>query len=166
MKRTVFFLVSLFLLSNISCVFADSKKTDFKASAEVVSVDPLYGRITLKHKAIQGFSGAGETEFFVSSEALLKGLSKRDLVDFIIVEKYGDTKVTQITKTGQAPEPDDRLLVGKAVQDVLVATGEAAKAVISPIEPAHQVVSGTVGAATEVTGAVLKDATTEVKTKF
>jgi Cu/Ag efflux protein CusF len=166
MKKTVFFLVSLFLLSSASGVFADSKKTEFKTGGEVVSVDPLYGRITLKHKAIQGFAGEGETEFFVSSNELLKGLSKRDLVDFTVIEKRGDTKVTEIKKTGTAPEADNRLLVGKAVQDVLVATGEVAKTVSSPIEPAHQVVSGTVGATTEMTGSVLNDASPEVKKKF
>ena len=158
-----FFVFLLLLSFNVN---VEARNTQFEGKGEVMSVDPMLSRITIKHQAIKDFSGEAETDFFVSSGNLLKGISKRDWVEFTILESHGDTRVTKITKTGEAAEPDDRLLVGKAVQDVLVATGEAAKTVVSPIEPAHEVVSGTVGATTDVTGAVLKDATPEVKKKF
>lgn len=144
---------------------ADASKR-YETKGEVTSVDPLYSRVTLQHDAIKGFAGAGETEFTVESADLLKKIARGDLVNFTLVDKKGDVRVSQLTKTGVAPPKDDRLKVGQAVQDVLVATGEVAKTVTTPIPPAHGVVSGTVDAATDTTGAVLKDATTEVKKKF
>ena len=57
--------------------------------------------------------------------------------------------------------------MGKAIQGVLVATGEAAKTMTAPVPPAHGVVSGAVGATTGATGAVIEDATLpETKQKF
>ncbi|MGH7198165.1 MAG: hypothetical protein ACREH5_05450, partial [Candidatus Omnitrophota bacterium] len=87
---------------------------------------------------------------------LLKGLSKRDLVDFTIEEKKGEALITKITKTGQAPPKEEKTELGKAVQGALVSTGEAVKTVASPIPPAHEVVSGAVGATTTATGAVME----------
>ncbi len=166
MKKNV--LISLFslLLFMLLPLAVQAKTNTFDGKGEVVSADPLYGRITIKHDAIKGFAGDEETEFVVSSNDLLKGLGRRDLVDFTIEDKNGDVQIIKIMKTGQAPPVDDRLPVGKVVQDALVATGEAAKTVTTPIEPAHELVSGTMGATTDVTGSVLKDAKPEIKQKF
>lgn len=143
-----------------------AKTQTFDAKGEVVSADPLYGRVSIQHGAIKGFAGNEETEFVVKSKDLLNGLSKRDLVDFTIEENNGDAQIIRISKTGTAPPTDDRLPIGKIAQDVLVATGEVAKTVTMPIDPAHQVVSSTVGATTDVTGSVLKDAKDKVEQKF
>ena len=167
MKKFFSLFSFIFLLSTTLAFSADDKTKQFNGHGEVTSVDPLYSRITIRHEAIRGFSGSAETEFFVSSPALLKSIQKRDLVDFVIVEKNKSAQIEKITKTGQAPIHEEKLEVGKAVQGVLVATGEVAKSVTTPIPPAHEVVSGTVGAATSTTGAVLDEADgTKVKTKF
>ena len=161
-------LALFFLVVFIAAAFAaDQKKTQFEASGEVVSADPLYGRVTIKHGAIKGLSGDAETEFFVTSPELLKGIAKRDLVDFVILEEKGETRIEKLTKTGEAPPQDDRSELGKAMQGALVSTGEAAKTVTSPVMPVHEVVSGAVGATTDTTGAVLDEAEIpEVKRKF
>jgi hypothetical protein len=130
-------------------------------------VDPLYSRVTIAHKAIKGFSEKTQTEFVVASAGVLEGLSKRDLVEFTFVDRSGEALVGNIKKTGQAPPKDDKLKIGQAVQDVLEATGEVAKGVTTPIPPAHGVVSGAVGATTNVTGSVLENIEgPEVKQKF
>ena len=151
--------IFIFLLGSQVFLSAGEAHKHYEGSGEVLSVDPLYSRVTIKHGPIHGLAGDGDTEFFVTSVALLKNISKRDLVDFSVLEDRGNTLVDKITKTGVAPIKDDSLRVGQAVQDVLVATGEVAKVVTSPIAPAHEVVSGAVGATTGVTGVVLEDAT-------
>ncbi len=161
-------LALFFLVVFIASAFAaEQKNTRFEASGEVVSSDPLYGRVTIKHGAIKGLSGDAETEFFVTSPELLKAINKRDLVDFVIVDEKGETRIEKLTKTGQAPIREERSELGKALQGALVSTGEAAKTVSSPVMPVHEVVSGAVGATTDTTGAVLEDAEIpEVKRKF
>lgn len=164
MKKTSLILV--LLLFTASQGYADQKLTRFETNGEVTSVDPLYSRITIKHPAIKGFSGDTETEFFVSSADLLKGVSKGDLVDFVITDEKGDARIEKIKKTGVAPVKDDSTSLGRAVQGALVTTGEVAKTISSPIAPAHEVISGTVGATTGATDNVLHDAAPDVKKKF
>ena len=164
MKKVFFVFVLSLFMAGVLC--AAPKPTHFESSGEVTSVDPLYGRITIKHPAIKGFSGDGEAEFLVSSPGLLKGISKGDLVTFSITDEKGDARIEKILKTGVAPMKDESTPLGRVVQEVLVTTGEVAKTVSSPIAPAHEVVSGTVGAATQATDSVLHDATPEIKKKF
>jgi Cu/Ag efflux protein CusF len=168
MKKIAIFVLFSALLAGTAVHAADPLKTrTLESKGEITSVDPLYGRVTIHHGAIEGFSGDAETEFVVSSGALLKGLSKRDLVDFTIEEKKGEALVTKITKTGQAPLKEDKAELGKAVQGALVSTGEAMKTVASPVPPAHEMVSGAVGATTTVTGAVVEPIDdTKMKQKF
>lgn len=164
MKKILF--VFVLFLSMTGVLYAALKPTHFESSGEVTSVDPLYSRITIKHEAIKGFSGDGEAEFFVNSPDLLKGISKGDLVTFSIADVKGETQIEKILKTGVAPIKDESTPLGRVVQDVLVTTGEVAKTVSSPVAPAHEIVSGTVGATTGATDNVLHDATPEVKKKF
>ncbi len=155
-KIALFVLFSAFLAASAVHAADPLKSKTLEASGEITSVDALYSRVTIHHGAIKGFSGDTETEFVASSADLLKGLSKRDLIDFTIEEKKGEALITKITKTGQAPPKEDKVELGKAVQGALVSTGEAMKTVASPIPPAHAVVSGAVGATTAATGAVVE----------
>lgn len=164
-KSFLFF--SAVILSALTCSFAAfAAESRIEGKGEVVSVDPMLKRITIKHGVIKGFSAAGETSFLVKSESDLKGLSRYDLVSFTVAADKDNERIDFIIKTGVADPGPDGLPVGKAIQDVLEATGGAAKAVTSPIPPAHTVVSGAVDGTTNATGAVLEDATTEVKAKF
>ncbi len=160
--KSIFWL-SLFLVFLASNGYAEPKR--FEGRGEVTSVDPAYSRVTIKHGAIKGFSGDAQTEFTVSSPELLKRIEKRDLVDFTVVDDKGDVKVEKIEKTGQAPPPA-KMKMGQVVQNVLIGTGEIAKGVTTPIEPAHEVMSGAVGATTSATGSVLDNVDTEVKKEF
>ena len=88
-------------------------------------------------------------------------------MDFSLVDAQGDAQIDKITKTGVAPPKKNESEVGNAVQGIITATGEGVKTVTSPIEPAHEVVSGTMGATTHTTGALLDDATLpETKKQF
>ena len=162
MKRALLLsiLLSIILVPALCLpVLSFNNTATYEADGEVLGVDALAGRVQIRHAIIKGFSEPSETEFFVRSGDLLKGISKRDLVHFVVEEKNANAEIVSIQVTGQAPIPSQGLEVGKAVQDVLVATGEAAKVVVSPIEPAHGAVSEVVGATTSATGAVLEDAT-------
>ncbi len=166
--KKISLLTAIFLFSMTAASLAGAEQAirEFEGSGEVISSDPLYSRVTIRHDAIKGFTGDLEEEFFVSSSDLLKDISKRDIVDFTIVEEKGDARITKITKTGEAPKHEEKLEIGKAVQGALVTTGEVAKTLTSPITPAHEVVSGATDATTGATGALLEDATTEVKKEF
>lgn len=164
MKKTLGFLFFFVLIPSI--LMAASRDSRVQGSGEVTSIDPMYGRVTIKHGPIKGFIANAESEFSVRPSDLLKDIHPRDLVDFTVVDEKGDVCIEKITKTGTAPEKDDTLPLGRVVQDTLVATGEAAKTITSPITPAHDVVSGAVGATTGATDEVLHDASPEVKKKF
>ena len=167
MKKTVLLLIITFAGFTSAALFAAENVKRFEGRGEVTSADPLYGRVTIKHGLIKGFVGGEETEFFLASPGLLKGINKRDLVDFTVAETNGDTRLEKITKTGEAPPKEENQAVNNAVRDILTATGEAAKTVASPIAPAHEVVSGGVDATTGTTDAVLDNATLpETKKKF
>ncbi len=159
-KGLPFLIFVLFLSSN-----SEAAVKHFEGSGEVTSVDPVYSSVSIKHGAIKNFAGDGETAFTVASADLLKKINRRDLVDFTITEDRGDARIEKITRTGQAP-PEEGSKMGKVVQDVLVGTGEIAKGIASPLPPAHEAVSGVVGATTSATGSALNEADTKVKTKF
>ena len=164
-NKPLYFAVSLFAAVCFvqTPSFAAAKRIE--AKGEVTSVDPVYSSVTIKHGAIKGFAGDGSSDFTVVSADLLKAINKSDLVDFTLVDEKGDVRIEKIVRTGQAV-PEKEPGMGKVVQDVLVGTGEVAKGITSPIEPAHQVVSGAVGATTDATGSLLNDADTQVKKKF
>lgn len=156
-------ILSLALLAAAPTVHARDGR--FEGKGEVVTVDPAYGRITIEHSAIKGFAPADESTFSVADKALLKEINRRDLVDFTVVETRGDVKLEKIVKTGVA-EPEETAKVGKVVQEVIYGTGQVAKAVTTPVPPAHGVMSGAVDATTGATGAVLENADTRAKSEF
>ncbi len=165
MKTLRSLLILCLILSGAGLTPAQAKTTEYQGKGEVISVDPPYQRLTIRHGAIKGFSGDTETEFALAASDLFNGINKRDLVEFTVVDTNGDVKIEKIKKTGEAP-PEEKTKLGKVVQDMLVTTGEVAKGVTTPIPPAHEVVSGTVGATTHVTGSVLNEADSEVKAEF
>ena len=164
MRKSLFYFLFLSFFIPLPSHAADSKT--FHGSGEVVTVDPLYSRITIDSGTIKGFSGGGKTEFVVDSQELLKGLSARDQVEFEILESNGEAKINKMTKTGTAPEKDPSTPLGKAVQEVLTGTGQAVKAVTTPITPVGAAVGEVVGSTTEATGNLLSEAKSDVKRDF
>ena len=164
--KKAYFLITLFSFLAVPAAFSAESVRHFSGSGEVTSVDPLYSRITIQHSAIKDFAGDTETEFVVVSADLLKNISKNDLVDFEFTDNKGDVKIEKITRTGQAPPKQEGIPVGKAVQDVLVGTGEVVKGVTQPITPVHDAAGSTLDATTGATGSVLNDANPDVKKKF
>ncbi|GEM_PF-958435 len=179
-KSLALFLLISALAVQTSPMFAADDIKRYQKSGEVLSVDPIYGQITIKHiREFRTLVGTGErlasndgtvdagTLFFVASKDLLKDIHKKDLIRFSVIEVKGDAQIDQIEKIGVAPDEKEGTPIGDAVQGVLAATGEAAKAVTSPIQPAHEVASATSDATTNTTGAVLDNATfPETKKKF
>lgn len=145
---------------------AAAQVREFQATGEVVTVDPVYGQITIRHGAIKDFSMAGETVFSVADRALLKDLSRGDLLDFHITDSKGDVEVDRLFKTGVATPRENDFPVGRVFQDVLEGTGEVVKGVTAPIAPVHDVAGGVVDATTGATGSALNEASPEQKTKF
>jgi Cu/Ag efflux protein CusF len=163
--RKIFSSAVLFLLLFSSFSYAGESKT-VKASGEVVTVDPLYSKITLETGAILGFSGGGKAEFEVASKELLSGLSARDIIEFEISGARGEAKITAIKKMGQAPVKDNSTAIGKVMQDVLTGTGEVVKTVTSPIPPVRDTLGEAVGTATEGTGNLVSEAKSDLKRDF
>ena len=167
MKKPPFYLLVLALLClPVIAVAMESKEKRFTGSGEVVTVDPLYSRITIETGAIKGYSGGGKNEFVVSSQSLLKDLSAHDLVTFEIAEVKGEATIDKITKTGVAPEKDQSTPIGKVAQDVLTGTGQVVKAVTSPIPPVHDTLGEAVGATTEGVGNAVSDVKSDVKKDY
>lgn len=162
MKRISLFLLLLALLVSP----AHAKTRTFEGSGEVLSADPAFQRVIIKHGPIKGFSPADVTEFRVEDPALLKEVGTGSLADFTIVEESGGTRISKIVKTGQAPPKETGLKVGQAVQDVLVATGKTAEFVTSPIPPAQEAVGGAFDAATGATGELLNDKEIPARREF
>ena len=163
-KALIFSFISLFLFCQPSFA-ADPKTQQFHGSGEVVTVDPVYSQITIEHAPIKGFSAGNDSEFFVQSPEMLKGIQKGDLVEFDITENKGDVKIEKITKTGVAPPKSEGTPLGEAVHDVLQGTGDMVKGVTSPIAPVHEVAKGATSV-TDATGDALKESGPENKAKF
>ena len=164
MKKAPFYFLIFTLFICILSHAADSKT--FQGSGEVVTVDPLYSRITIETGPIKGYSGPGKNEFVVSSNDLLKDLSAHDLVEFEISETRGDAKIDKIKKTGVADEKNTGTPIGLMAQDILTGTGNAVKTVTSPIPAVHDTVGEAVGTATEGTGNLVKDVKSDAKRDF
>jgi protein SCO1/2 len=64
----------------------------------VKGLDPKAPAIEIDHEEIVGFMPAMQMEFPVSDVALLSGLAVNDRIDFTVVEKTGQMKVTAIKK--------------------------------------------------------------------
>ncbi len=101
MKKTTA-LALFFLLLNLSNSHAASSTRHFEGYGEVLSVDPITSQITIQHRSIKGLEGSGDTQFYVSDAAMLKGIEKHDLVEFDLVEIKGDLKIEKLEKTGVA----------------------------------------------------------------
>ncbi len=164
--KKVFILTCLISMTAAHLLYAtDSQPKKFIASGHVITVDPVYLQLTIRHGAIKGFSGGADTEFYAASGDLIKNIQKDDLVDFEFTDSKGDVKIDKITKTGVAlPEVEKSL--GSGVQEVLEGAGDVVKGVTSPIRPAQDVAGGVMDATTGATSNVLKDASPEHKTKF
>ena len=165
MKKVLIFSILSFLSVPWPALASAPQLRQFHGSGEVLTVDPVYSQITIQHKAIKDFSGDRDSEFFVSSPELLKGIEKGDLVDFDITDNKGDVKIDKIQKTGVAARRSDNLPLGQAVHDVLQGTGNVVKGVTEPLPPAHEVAKGATSL-TDATGDALKESAPEVKSKF
>lgn len=163
MKRAFFLLLAAAIL--MSNPLAAHASGTYEGEGVVESADPLYQRITIRHGAIKGFAGEGTTEFVVADTALIRNLSRRDLVKFTVNDQNNDASITAIEKTGVEP-PAEPSKLGQIVHETLVVTGGVAKEITKPLPPAHEVVSGAVGATTDTTGAVLDNAAPDSKSEF
>ena len=163
-KVLIFTLISFFLFCQASFA-ANSKVRQFHGGGEVLTVDPVYSQVTIRHSAIKDLALDSETQFFVSSPVLLKGIRTGDLVEFDITDNKGEVIIEKIEKTGVAPPKNEGTALGQAVHDVLQGTGEVVRGVTEPLPPAHEVAKG-VTSATDATGDALRDSAPEAKTKF
>ena len=64
----------------------------------VKGLDPKAPAIEIKHEDIEGLMPAMQMEFSVTDVALLSGLAVNDRIDFTVVERTGEMKVTDIKK--------------------------------------------------------------------
>ena len=159
----VFSVISFFLL--VLPAHAASNVRDFHGSGEVITVDPVYSQVTIRHGAIKDFAGDTTTDFNVSSADMLKNIQKGDLVEFDFKDTKGDVKIEKITKTGVAEPENEGSPFGQTVQGVLQGTGDVVRGVTRPLPVANEV-GNAVGDTTEATGDALKNTPTESKTKF
>ena len=163
-KALIFSFLSFFLFCQPSFA-ADAKIREFHSSGEVLTVDPVYSQVTIEHAPIKDFPSGNDSEFFVESADLLKGIQKGDLVEFDVTDNKGDVKITKITKTGVATPKSETMPLGQAVSDVLHGTGDVVKGVTAPIAPVHEVAK-TATSVTDAGGDAVSDASPEVKNKF
>lgn len=64
----------------------------------VKALDPKTPAIEIDHEEIVGLMPAMQMEFPVTDVALLSGLAVNDRIDFTVVERTGEMKVTEIKK--------------------------------------------------------------------
>ena len=156
MKKTAISVLFLLIFSASQCHAAERVR-HFEGYGEVLSVDPISSQITIRHRAIKGLAGSGDTQFFVTDAAMLEGIEKHNLVELDLVETKGDLKVEKITKTGQALPQEDGIPLGQAVQDTLQGTGQVLKAVTSPLPAVSDAVSGAADSTADAADPKIKD---------
>ncbi|HEX7330508.1 MAG TPA: copper-binding protein [Pyrinomonadaceae bacterium] len=64
----------------------------------VKALDPTAPAIEIDHEEIVGLMPAMQMEFPVTDVALLSGLAVNDRIDFTVVERTGEMKITEIKK--------------------------------------------------------------------
>ena len=165
MKKVLLFFFISFLSIVLPLSAAESKIRQFHGSGEVLTVDPVYSQVTLRHKAIKDFSGDRASEFFVESQDMLKGIEKGDLVEFDLTDTKGDVKIDKIEKTGVAQSKSEDVPLGRAAHDVLEGAGNIVKGVTEPLPPAHEVAKGATSV-TDATGDALQSGDPELKSRF
>ena len=70
----------------------------YQGAGVVKALDPKAPAIEIDHEEIVGLMPAMQMEFPVTDVALLSGLAVNDRIDFTVVEKTGQMKVTAIKK--------------------------------------------------------------------
>ena len=175
MKNTVASVLFFLLLTTLYCHAANSSR-QFSGKGEVITVDPVYSQITISHESIKGFAQegetefyvteAGETEFYVTEAAILKGVTKGDLVDFELTDTKGDVKIDKIVKTGIAPPKDDGMPLGQALRDTLQGAGDVLGAVTAPIPPVSEAFHGAMASTADVADPKIEDGKLKQKTSF
>ena len=163
MKKTTA-LVLFLLLLNLSNSYAADSTRHFEGYGEVLSVDPISSQITIQHRAIKGLEGSGDTQFYVSDAAMLKGIEKHDLVEFDLVEIKGDLKIEKLEKTGVALPREEGIPLGQAVHDTIQGTGQVLKTVTSPLPAVSDAVGGASDSAASAADPRIQDG--EVKQKI
>ena len=107
MRKRIFFrfliLISLFLMPRFS--FAVEEPKIFHSYGVVTAVDPIFYRITIKHKPIKGFPSEETSVFIVATKSLIDGIAPRDIVHFSISDQHGDVRLIEIKKTATTPPP-------------------------------------------------------------
>ncbi len=146
--KKLFTLSLLFSLVLAPALYAADKNTiqHFHGEGEVLSVDPLYSRVTIEHAPIKGFPSGSATDFVVKSADLLKKISTRDLVSFDVDDNHGEAEIVKIERTGQAPPKEEGIPLGKAAEDVLNGAGTVVKTVAAPIAPVGEAATATTSA--------------------
>lgn len=165
MKNTVASVLFFLLLTTLYCHAANSSR-QFSGKGEVITVDPVYSQITISHESIKGFAQEGETEFYVTEAAILKGVTKGDLVDFELTDTKGDVKIDKIVKTGIAPPKDDGMPLGQALRDTLQGAGDVLGAVTAPIPPVSEAFHGAMASTADVADPKIEDGKLKQKTSF
>ena len=74
------------------------KNGDYPGRGKVLKVNNELGSVELDHEEIVGLMQAMQMEFPVTDVALLSGLAVNDRIDFTVVEKDGQMRVTDIKK--------------------------------------------------------------------
>ena len=74
------------------------QSSQYKAVGVVKALDPKAPAIEIDHGDVEGLMPAMQMEFPVTDIALLSGLAVNDRIDFTVVEKTGEMKVTDIRK--------------------------------------------------------------------
>ena len=163
MKKTTA-LVLFLLLLNLSYSHAADSTRHFEGYGEVLTVDPISSQVTVRHRAIKGLEGSGDTQFYVSDVSMLKGIAKHDLVELDLVEVKGDLKIEKITKTGEALPQEEGIPLGQAVHDTLQGTGDVLRTVTSPLPPVSEAVGGAADSTASAADPRIQDG--EVKQKI
>ena len=156
MKKTAISVLFL-LIFNISLCHAGERVRHFDAYGEVLSVDPISSQFTVRHRGIKGLEGSGDTQFYVTDAAMLKGIEKHNLVELDLVETRGDLKVEKITVTGQALPQEEGVPLGQAVQDTLQGTGQVLKTLTSPLPAVSDAVGGAADSTADAADPRIKD---------
>ena len=75
--KKVFIFTGLISMMMIQILFAaDTAPKKYTSSGQVITVDPVYSQLTIRHGAIKGFAGDADTEFYAASADLIKNIQK------------------------------------------------------------------------------------------
>jgi protein SCO1/2 len=96
-------IVLLCLLAGLSACHQRASEREYTVIGQILAIDPVQHKVTIKHQDIKGFMPGMTMAFDVRDDAVLESREPGDLIQATLVVGDAEAHISAITRTGHAP---------------------------------------------------------------